>query len=829
MKSNLKKTFSTSIIYTIFLFVLHGCGAGTTNPTPAYTNQTLSNLQFDGYNIDFSPSKTGIYQIETPNSQTSIRGQFLVDKTDYKVTYTLQNIAGVQTEDLESNEVEVNLEEGANLLSINITDANTDVSVSYTTYIYRLSSAARISHLSLYNFIGASDIHLSPTFDETTYNYNATVGYTTCSYAYTAHKKNGGSTLSTRSGEAADGDTYDNIEERKVYYRNLLPGSNHLDINVTSEDFTTSERYSVTIHRDLPTQNELEGNANLSNIKMDNNEFSFTCGISDYTFFIDSNIDTITYQLTPEVEGSTIYINNEEINPTETQRILAIADTGTTNIDVISSDETNSQRYTLNYIRLPYNSVFVDSIAELKSALQNAQPNDQIIIASGRYELDAETTGLLHSDRSGTSLTPIYLTGETSLTDDVVFTGLNPGADTLLTIAGQHWNISNIIFEGGKTGVHLNGAKNIQLRNLVFSQFSEQSILMNNGAESNTVSLTEFNSYFLSTLESASNNVATAIRIGDMLTRGTNAATTSNQNSNNTIRHNTFTNLGDATAIDVDSNSFHTQIHSNRFTEHSQPLASTSRSNLIRNLGDSSSFNYNKIEYSDPRTLDAIFVNGASTIHSSWANNTHLLQNHFDLTHDSLSAIHNDSSHLLFSTDNISVNSNDLIISGGNADFTQYSAPTFTIQTTGNNQRCLGYETYSINSVDYKAIELQMCNQDDPTQQWKPEVDDGIYVGLINLGADTEYLRTTAEFEGLCSITEGIYQSNVYLAEDTEGYVQRWMLDTSDNITVLRNKKDIGYSLTIPNSIFSPGTPLMTCAHTNSPAQHFTLVPMEPR
>lgn len=809
-KNALSKT--KYLLILIALTCITACSGGSNEFNYDTSAQRLTSLTIDEYPLDFNSEKTGPYKIETSNSEKTLSVHF-ESSGDYSFSYSIQNSNGTYQKTLDNEKHFVaNIAEGANLISIQLYDSEKDVFVTYTIYAYRLSSAARITSFSLYDFASGSgtSLGLAPSFSEAVFDYSTTVPYSSCAIAYQITAKNSGVSMQTNGSTSY---------ERNVYYHNLTPGVNYLDTTVVAEDFSTSERYTIAITRTPPTTDQIESNAQLLKLDTDGDYFQYICGINDYTFFIDNNTDTINLDITPEIEGAKVFINNNEINPSETQTLQANESAGTATITAISANGGNSQTYTLTYIRRSHNIVNVETTAELITAIRTAEPNDEIRVSTGEYLLTTEETGMLFSDRSGTAIEPIYLSGEQSFTDDVIIKGTE--SETLITLTGSHWNISGITLQNAGTAVHLHGANNITLKELLIEDIYSTAISLTNGANNNTIKLNSFS-------QLSGGDTTAAIHIGDANFRNINANQLTNGeiSNGNTISHNIFINMADSRAINLDAGASNSNISFNSFIENTQALDTTSRAPLIQNFGINSVISHNSFEFDDPRETTSLIQLGAADLHVSWATGVQLIQNLFDLNNRTVDAIANLSTHTAMLAENL--RSDDLTITygGSNYDFDSLTSPIYTIQTNSTNTRCLGIEEYEIDNTNYWLVELEACDTTDTSQHWKIVTDKGIYAALVNQSQTDGHMRTATEFEGLCSTSEGIYQSNVYLTEDEGGYVERWLLDTQGDTTYIRNKKDTDYGLTVPGEFASEGTPLMTCPITNSESQQFTLVPV---
>lgn len=111
------------------------------------------------------------------------------------------------------------------------------------------------------------------------------------------------------------------------------------------------------------------------------------------------------------------------------------------------------------YDRIITSVINVSSTEELKVALENAVPGDNIILAEGDYYYSGTTPKgfMFRSECDGTEDAPITLRSENP-DKPAVLHGMKPESGTVLRISGDWWNICNIRVTGGQKGIVLDNS-----------------------------------------------------------------------------------------------------------------------------------------------------------------------------------------------------------------------------------------------------------------------------------------------------------------------------------------------------------------------------------
>ena len=139
-------------------------------------------------------------------------------------------------------------------------------------------------------------------------------------------------------------------------------------------------------------------------------------------------------------------------------------------------------------------TITCNTIDCIRKAMANAQPGDEIVIASGTYAIgdDNKITGALgrsaylYGSNSGTATAPITLRGA-SASDRPVIKGVPDRSGYLLSLDGDYWVVEDLEFETGAKGIVLDNANYNQLLNLSVHNIREEGIHLRDGSSNNLV------------------------------------------------------------------------------------------------------------------------------------------------------------------------------------------------------------------------------------------------------------------------------------------------------------------------------------------------------
>ncbi len=134
------------------------------------------------------------------------------------------------------------------------------------------------------------------------------------------------------------------------------------------------------------------------------------------------------------------------------------------------------------------NTVYVQNAAELQSALNNAQPGDEIVIKSGTYT--PNETGPkganFWSSAEGTAEKPITITSENP-DDMALLYGKDIANGIVLYITGDHWNIKNLNIQNAQKGIILDNSNYSYISNCTISETGSEGIHLRDNSSDCTV------------------------------------------------------------------------------------------------------------------------------------------------------------------------------------------------------------------------------------------------------------------------------------------------------------------------------------------------------
>ncbi|MDR0968951.1 MAG: cadherin-like beta sandwich domain-containing protein, partial [Lentimicrobiaceae bacterium] len=203
---------------------------------------------------------------------------------------------------------------GSNQFTVTVTAEDDSYTQTYTINIYRQSNDATISSLT------ASPAVLSPSFASNTYTYYTTVPYATTSVTLAATATDADAII-TGAGE-----------------QTLAVGENQFTITVTAEDGSTTQTYTIHIHRQ-------SNDATLSSLTADPATLSPSFASDIYTYY-----DTVPYATTSvTLEATATNIDASFIGDFGEQTLSVGANQFT--FTLTAEDWSTTQTYTINIYR----------------------------------------------------------------------------------------------------------------------------------------------------------------------------------------------------------------------------------------------------------------------------------------------------------------------------------------------------------------------------------------------------------------------------------------------------------------------------------------------
>ncbi len=515
----LKRSIFLSLA-AVLAFSLVACDSGNSlrGSTEVELDLRVSNLSADAADFSpaFDPDQTGLYTFEVTNDVESVVftvGAPLDDNAEIlafrQSTASDQNrLVITQEQNVTSGTpVTFTLDVGDNLFVFRSHNGDQTQLLEYKVVVHRLSSEARILSVAIDDFTPQDDGQLILTFDDpenfdpdiTT--YQITAPFSLCTVGIQPGISTDASLMI--NGNAAVTDDFTYID--------LVEGLNVIEALVVSEDESESRLYTFNITRSPPTDSEMDSVNSLAALSLDSGRLAsgnvdgFRCLIASYTARVNSSAANVELSAIPVIAGRTVrvgnIVENEEDTTLSLENLVDVpaggsanlaVETGSDNIFGISLNETDDGtpiiHYTIAITRSETEWIEVETGAELQAALQNAQPNQEIVLLSDNYSAEASLAASgkegvhFYTNASGTAETPIILRSAGAVS---VLEGSALDQNTVLELEGSHWDISRLELSNAAKGLVLNSADNNVINTLIITDVGQRGFELINGSDNN--------------------------------------------------------------------------------------------------------------------------------------------------------------------------------------------------------------------------------------------------------------------------------------------------------------------------------------------------------
>ena len=290
---------------------------------------TLSELTLSGVDFGTFSSDSISYTVEVANSvsQTTVTPTVNHSGASYVV-----KLGGVEDDDRV-----ISLAEGANVITVEVTAEDGDITKTYTVTVTRLvssisteaSSDATLSGLTL------SDINFG-TFASGTTSYTAHVANTVSQTTVTPTVNDSGASYVIKLGGVTDADGV----------VALSVGSNVITVEVTAEDDSTTLTYTVTVTRTTPSTD-----ATLSALTLSSVDFgTFAAGTTSYSAQAANSVTQTTVTPTVNDSGASYVIKFGGVTDADGDISLAEGSNVIT-VEVTAEDDSTTKTYTVTVTR----------------------------------------------------------------------------------------------------------------------------------------------------------------------------------------------------------------------------------------------------------------------------------------------------------------------------------------------------------------------------------------------------------------------------------------------------------------------------------------------
>ena len=301
-----------------------------TRAEPPSTDATLKSLSLSEISIGEFRSVTDVYNVDVDNSvtQTTVTPTVNDSGANYKI-----KLGGVQDFD-----GVVALAVGSNTITIEVTAEDGITTRTYTVKVTRaaptvldpLSTDAALSALTL------SGVDFG-RFDSTTTSYAAQVANTVSQTTVTPTVNDSGASYVIKLGGVTDADGV----------ISLAVGSNVITVEVTAEDDSTTQTYTVTVTRSEPPSTDAALNAlTLTGIDFG----TFASGTTSYTAQVANSVSQTTVTPTVNDSGASYIIKLGGTVDADGVVVLSVGSNVIT-VEVTAEDDSTTQTYTVTVTR----------------------------------------------------------------------------------------------------------------------------------------------------------------------------------------------------------------------------------------------------------------------------------------------------------------------------------------------------------------------------------------------------------------------------------------------------------------------------------------------
>ena len=321
----------------------NNCSPGIAFVVPAVTSTdaTLSGLSLSGVNFGTFASGTTAYSAQVANSvsQTTVTPTVNHSGASYVIKLgSVTDADGV-----------VSLAVGANVITVEVTAEDNNTAKTYRVTVTRAeppSTDATLKGLTL------SEVDFG-TFDSTTTSYSAQVAYSVSQTTVTPVVNDSGASHIIKIGGVTD-------SNGTVL---LAVGSNVITVEVTAEDDSTTQAYTVRVTRAEPpsTDATLKG-LTLSNV----NVGTFSSATTSYTAQVANSVTQTTVTPTVNDSGASYVIKLGGATDADGTVSLAVGNSVIT-VEVTAEDGVTTRTYTVTVTRAESSTPEKSSDATLKS------------------------------------------------------------------------------------------------------------------------------------------------------------------------------------------------------------------------------------------------------------------------------------------------------------------------------------------------------------------------------------------------------------------------------------------------------------------------------
>ena len=296
-----------------------------TRAAPPSTDATLSALTLSGIDFGTFASGTSSYTASVANSVTETTVTPTVNHSG--ATYVI-NLGGVTDAD-----GVVLLSVGSNVITVEVTAEDDDTTRTYTVAVTRAEPPSTDATLSALTLSGID----FGTFASGTTSYSAQVANTVSQTTVTPTVNHSGATYVIKLGGVIDAD-------RVIA---LSVGSNVITVQVSAEDDSTTQTYTVTVTRGEPPSTD----ATLSALTLSGIDFgTFASGTTSYTASVVNSVSQTTVTPIVNDSGASYVIKLDGVTDADGVVSLDVGSNVIT-VEVTAEDDDTTRTYTVAVTR----------------------------------------------------------------------------------------------------------------------------------------------------------------------------------------------------------------------------------------------------------------------------------------------------------------------------------------------------------------------------------------------------------------------------------------------------------------------------------------------
>ncbi|MFL0802041.1 MAG: cadherin-like beta sandwich domain-containing protein [Agarilytica sp.] len=816
MQSAIRRLLVVSLISLVF-----ACGGEDITDFTEVVDVRLGSLEVvsggtlmlgDNVVEEFDPDVFGAYSIDLDDAgatEVSLRVALDDENTGDVVIDVVQVAKGEDDADLverisSGDTFPVGVSEGANLVFIRVSSRSNAARAEYSLQINRISSSAALQDILIDNVRGSLEDFIflgdSERFSPDILNYEVLiVDGDRCGVEIQPEPE-------SRFAEVrVNGELTEWRESVFIPLPEDVSGESVVVpvlVEVTPEDGGTATTYTFNIRKNGESESDIQSDAFLRSLVISpgRQTLPFKCSSQAMIQRVDaSGVGSLS--LTAEIYDSrvgaelTLGVDDPDqvgiqIDPDTAVTLVSgeaysgelfdELDVGSHGflLRVDSVDGTTSFVYQVALTVSETNEIYVTSAEALQTALLSAEPNDEIVIASGIYEgiVGAESghaSAHFFGDADGDEDQKIIVRAES---EGVILRGSNTAEHAVLRLSGSYWEVDGLAFTNAQTGIVLDDAENVILKSVSVNNVGERGIVFQNGTSDSQIE-----SGFIDRTGTQEDAVS-----GEAVVIGEGVGTSTNNGVRRVVfgrnianEHISLTALADDTAIQF-----------NIFESDNTLLQPFVNRSLISVAGGSVEISYNHFEFDEiaTGTHDIAQLINVNTAIGSTAD---IFQNIFDLDDSAVVSVANNGQGSVLLADNRRIDAGAVDTSGVTS---AADSAVFQIQSVLDSNLCLAKRDVNHTESDpLESLVIMEACADDIAQQWiLSHVEEG-YVQLVQNTVDLNEKMVPKAFSGFgfsfLTVCELVEESETGSCKDSSSALQ-WSIDTDGGYVSFVSRAD---------------------------------------